>query len=171
MNSYTGFFGSPFSFLRISSVMAHTLIHQRVEAARAGDLPVVIGRMASGWAVMGDRQVMLGYCLLLPDPVVTDLNALRGDARSGFLQDMARLGDAVLDVTDAARINYEILGNLEPALHAHVVPRYTSEPDDLRTRPIWSYDWNAAPAYDEQLHGEVREGIARSLRANGALAD
>ena len=40
---------------------------------------------------------------------------------------MAGLGDAVLLVTGAERINYEILGNVEPALHAHVIPRHTNE--------------------------------------------
>ena len=50
---------------------------------------------ASGWAVLGDPQVLRGYCLLLPDPVVAHLNDLSGRARSQFLDDMARLGDAV----------------------------------------------------------------------------
>jgi len=29
----------------------------------------MISRLPSGWAVMGERQVFPGYCLLLPDPV------------------------------------------------------------------------------------------------------
>jgi hypothetical protein len=29
--------------------------------------------MESGWAVFGDVQVLNGYCLLLPDPVVPTL--------------------------------------------------------------------------------------------------
>jgi hypothetical protein len=32
---------------------------------------------------------------------------------------MTILGDALLEVTGAYRFNYEILGNLEPAMHAH----------------------------------------------------
>ena len=27
------------------------------------------------------------------------------------------------------RINYAIFGNVEPALHAHVIPRYRNEPE------------------------------------------
>ena len=53
-----------------------TLIHERVEAARAGTNPTVICRMPSGWAVLGDAQFLRGYSLLLADPVVADLNAL-----------------------------------------------------------------------------------------------
>ena len=49
-----------------------------------------------------------------------------------FLADMAALGDAMLAVTGAARLNYEMLGNSDPALHAHVFPRYADEPDEHR---------------------------------------
>jgi hypothetical protein len=49
--------------------------------------------------------------------------------------DMVGLGDVLLELTGALRINYEILGNLEPALHAHLFPRYASEPDGLRQGP------------------------------------
>lgn len=125
-----------------------TAIHRQVEAARQGTLARVIARMQSGWAVLGEPQITRGYCLLLPDPVVTDLNALEGDRRNQFLEDMARLGDAVLLVTGAERINYEILGNVEPALHAHVIPRHASEDADLRKKPVWLHDWKAAAAVD-----------------------
>src|SRR5690349_6936700 len=100
-----------------------TAIHKLVESARAGDASV-IARMPSGWAVLGQRQVLRGYCLLLPDPVVADLNALASGDRDRFLCDLGRLGEAVLRVTRAVRINYAIFGNLEPALHAHVHPRF-----------------------------------------------
>jgi diadenosine tetraphosphate (Ap4A) HIT family hydrolase len=76
---------------------------------------------------------------------------------------MAALGDALLAVTGAARINYEMLGNLDPALHAHVIPRYMDEPENLRTKPIWSYDWDAAPAFSEDEFGELRESIRERL--------
>lgn len=107
-----------------------TLVHQRVEMARAGTNPTVICRVSSGWIVLGDTQILPGYSLLLPDPVVPDLNALEEPQRIEFLREMAILGDALLDVTGAYRINYEILGNLDQALHAHVTPRYASEPEE-----------------------------------------
>jgi diadenosine tetraphosphate (Ap4A) HIT family hydrolase len=117
-----------------------TLIHQRVEAARAGTNPTVICRVPSGWVVLGDKQPVRGYSLLLHDPVVPDLNSLAEKERQRFLLDMAIIGDALLEVTDAYRINYEILGNTDPALHAHVFPRYMSEPEKLRKIPVWSYE-------------------------------
>jgi diadenosine tetraphosphate (Ap4A) HIT family hydrolase len=119
--------------------------------------------MPSGWAVLGDPQILPGYCLLLSDPVVPDLNALGGESRRQFLEDMARLGDAVLAETAAERINYEILGNLEPALHAHVIPRYSWEVPERRRTPVWSHDWDAAPAFAAAAHRPLAARLAARL--------
>lgn len=136
-----------------------TAIHRLVESCRSGNDPSVVARLVSGWAVMGHKQVLRGYCLLLPDPVVPHLNALPRVARDQFMSDLGRLGDAVQAATGALRINYAIFGNLEPALHAHVHPRYADEPEAMRTGNPWSYDWSAAPPFDASLHGELRDSI------------
>lgn len=143
-----------------------TAIHRQVEAARAGTLARVVTRMLSGWAVLGDPQITRGYCLLLPDPVVPHLNALSGDKRRQFLEDMARLGDAVLRVTSAERINYEILGNVEPALHAHVIPRHTYESPEQRKQPVWLHDWSMAEPFGHDAHLQLRARLAEALESN-----
>ncbi|HEX4970707.1 MAG TPA: hypothetical protein VJ299_04410 [Steroidobacteraceae bacterium] len=140
-----------------------TLIHRMVDACRAGNEPTVIARLASGWAVLGQRQVLRGYCLLLPDPVVPHLNALGAPERDRFLADVGRLGDAVMAATGALRINYAIFGNLEPALHAHVHPRYADEPEALRTGNPWAYDWTQAPLFELQQYGPLRDAIRSRL--------
>lgn len=147
--------------------MNETLIHKGVAEARAGANPTVIARLRSGWAVAGLTQVIDGYCLLLPDPVVPDLNALTGEARTQFLLDMVGLGDVLLELTGALRINYEILGNLEPALHAHLFPRYASEPEALRTGPIWHYDWKSAPPFDAAAQAPFMARVRTALTARG----
>ncbi len=145
-----------------------TAIHRQVAAARAGRDPRVIARLYSGWAVFGERQFLRGYALLLPDPVVPSLNALGAQERTVYLLDLARLGDAILKATGAARINYAILGNLEPALHAHVIPRYLDEPEGLRTAHPWVYEWQDAPAFDREACQELAESIRRELTRMGA---
>jgi diadenosine tetraphosphate (Ap4A) HIT family hydrolase len=140
-----------------------TAIHRRVAACRAGADPTVIARLPSGWAVMGDPQVLRGYCLLLPDPVVPHLNALPPDGQAAFLADLARLGQAVLEVTGAVRINYAMFGNLEPALHAHVHPRFADEPESLRTAHPWAYDWTAARRFDPALDGALLAALRTRL--------
>ena len=146
-----------------------TSIHRRVDLLRAGRDPSFVARLSSGWAVLGSPQVLPGYCLLLPDPVVPTLNALAGAARAAFLADMAALGDAVLAVTGAVRINYAVFGNLDPALHAHVVPRYRNEPEGFRTQHPWAYDWEQAPAFDPVAHGPLMRALRTELTHLGAL--
>lgn len=144
-----------------------TAIHRQVAAARAGREPRVAARLFSGWVVFGEQQFVRGYVLLLPDPVVPSLNALSAQERGQFLLDMARLGDALLKVTNALRINYAIFGNAEPALHAHVIPRYSDEPQPQRVQHPWSYDWEAAPRFDRNSHQELAEQLRRELTRMG----
>jgi diadenosine tetraphosphate (Ap4A) HIT family hydrolase len=148
-----------------SSPQNETAIHRRVAACRAGLDPTLVARLPSGWAVLGDPQVLRGYCLLLPDPVVPHLNAMPPAAQQAFLADVARLGDAVLAVTQAVRINYAIFGNVEPALHAHVFPRRADEPAQLQQANPWGYDWNAAPRFDAARDRELIEAIRAKLSA------
>jgi diadenosine tetraphosphate (Ap4A) HIT family hydrolase len=145
-----------------------TAIHRRVAACRAGTDQTVIARLSSGWAVMGDPQVLRGYCLLLPDPVVPHLNALPPEGQVAFLADLARLGQAVLELTGAVRINYAMFGNLEPALHAHVHPRHADEPEALRTAHPWAYDWSAARRFDPVLDGSLLAALRLRLGAPAA---
>ncbi|MBL0922779.1 MAG: HD domain-containing protein [Phycisphaerales bacterium] len=148
-------------------------IAEQVAACRAGRHPRLVARMPSGWLVLAPSQRLRGYCILLADPVVSSLNDLSGGARAQFLADMARAGDAVAAAVKPVRLNYEMLGNLDPTLHAHVVPRQKDEPESLRTKAIWLYppeEWDAPKhAFNAKAHGPLREAIARAL--DGAPAN
>ena len=146
--------------------MITTLIHERVEMAQAGTNPTVLCRMPSGWAVLGDAQFIPGYCLLLPDPVATDLNALDADARRQYLYDMTIIGDALLEETDAYRINYEILGNTDPALHTHIFPRYLTEPKEYIGRPVFSYprEERASRPFDAERDRDLMQRLADAIK-------
>ena len=141
----------------------NTIIHKRVAEAISGTNPQVITTVKSGFVVLGDAQFLKGYCLLLPNPVVANLNELKGAQRSQFLEDMANIGDAVLAVTKAVRINYEMLGNLEPALHAHIFPRFDNEPENLRTKPVWFYDWEKAPQFDKTVYAPLMTELKSAI--------
>jgi diadenosine tetraphosphate (Ap4A) HIT family hydrolase len=139
------------------------LIADRVAEARAGTNARVIARLSSGWAVLGDDQYLPGYCLLLADPVVPSLNDLSESARAQFLCDMARIGDAILAVTGAERVNYEILGNSEPELHAHVHPRYADEPPEGRRMPVWFYHLQSSVQYSGPQPARLLEQLRDAL--------
>ena len=144
-----------------------TIIHQWVAAAHEGKEPRVITRLYSGWVLFGQQQFVRGYVVLVPDPVVPTLNALGSKERTQFLIDMSRVGDALLKVSGCMRINYAIFGNVEPALHAHIVPRYVDEPEDKRSAHPWAYDWNAAPPFDAKATAELAEALRRELSRMG----
>ncbi len=142
-----------------------TLIHRRVEMARRSENPFAVCRMPSGWAILGDSQFLPGYALLLADPVVADLNALEAEERRQYLWDMTLIGDALLEVMTAYRINYETLGNAEPALHTHIFPRYFYEPDEYRRGPVFFYPQeqrNSRP-FDAERDGELIQALRQAI--------
>ena len=112
-------------------------------------------------------QFLRGYCILLPDPVVPSLNDLSQQQRDGSLCDMSLVGDALLEVTGAYRINYCIMGNSDQVLHSHIVPRYLSEPDELRLNVPWSYPQETIDSMlfdcerDRDLMHQLREAISK----------
>jgi diadenosine tetraphosphate (Ap4A) HIT family hydrolase len=97
------------------------------------------------------------------------LNELNANPRRTLLYEASVVGDVLLEVTNAVRINYEILGNLEPALHVHVFPRFAYEPAELRTRPVWYYDWDAAPRFDLERDAPLIQAIRTRLDQAGIV--
>lgn len=144
----------------------------RIGAARAGTNPTVLARMTRSYAVIGGTQFLPGYCVLLVDDAGVDrLTDLPREQRREFLDDMDLLGEAVEAAcrsTDAGfrRMNYEILGNTDAYLHAHLFPRYEWEPPEHVGRPVWLYDpeeFYAAEAALAPQHDELRGRIVTEL--------
>jgi len=145
----------------------------RCGSALRGENPLVMARMRSGFAVIGDTQHLPGYSLLLTDdPSVNHLTDLDWERRKQFLFDLSLIGEAVERAcreNGLRRINYEVLGNAEPVLHGHVHPRYHWEPPERITGPVWRYPKelrnDSRYAYSDEQHGELRAAITAELRA------
>ena len=149
----------------------------RIESARQGKNPTVIARLPEAFAVMGDVQWLPGYCVLLVDrPDVDGLTDLDPEGRRAFLASMATLGEAVESACRAAdsgfrRLNFDILGNTDEFLHAHVWPRYTWEPADRLTKPVWLYPpefWTLPALKLGPQHDKLRAAITAELIHLGA---
>lgn len=126
-------------------------ISNRADRIRRGEDPQLIARMKSGWAILANQQPgpVTGCCMLIPDPVVPSVNALSPESRVAFMTDFVLLGDAVLAATGAERVNYLILCNQVPELHAHAIPRFAAEdPDKRRLGPFEAYDFPNARKAD-----------------------
>lgn len=147
-------------------------ISARVERIRAGNDPEMLLPMPSGFAILGKYQPgeVRGCCMLLPDPVVASPNDLTPAARAQFFADLCLLGDAILEVTGAERINYLVLCNQVPELHGHAIPRFASEDPAKRLQgPFEAYDFGGAPVADaasaeRELHAALRSALERRLR-------
>ena len=149
-----------------------------VGAAERGKHPLVLTRLRSGYAVMAESQVLPGYCLLLHAPKVGRLEDLERRQRNLYLEDLGLLAEAVDQVCRPKRLNLAILGNVDPYLHAHIIPRYASEPAEQALAPIWSFSEvmnDPAGAYDDAHHGDLRrrinEALARIVAEAGATAN
>ncbi len=143
----------------------------RIGSAERGENPTVITRMRSGFAVIGDTQFLPGYCLLLAVPQVNHLSDLPFERRSEFLLDMSLLGQAIeiaCRPQGFRRMNYEILGNTDTYLHAHIFPRYEWEPASSIGWPVWRYPeekWTERRyQFSEASHGELKRQIAAQLQ-------
>jgi hypothetical protein len=142
-----------------------TLIHERVELAKQGMSPAVIGRVGRSWEIHNLSLATVCCCRIRSFPRSTIYQPMTG---AQFLLDMTGIGDALLVNTDAYRINYEILGNSEPALHAHIFPRRMTDPDRYRGGPVFNYPKAEResrpfdPARDDRLLRSLREFLETS---------
>ena len=142
----------------------------QILSAINGTNPMLIKELKGGYAVFGDVQFLPGYCVLLPKKEVNSLNVLTLEEREQFLSDMSVLGDAIIQSCTPIRVNYDILGNTDNFLHAHVFPRYEWESEERKKMPVWLYDssnWhNKETSYNPIKHDEIRNSILEYLNKN-----
>ena len=138
-----------------------------------------MARLPGAFAVIGDVQWLPGYCVLLVDREgVGSLTDLEPDERLQYLASMATLGGAVESAcrtTDGGfrRLNFEILGNTDEFLHAHVWPRYDWEPAERVMKPVWLYPaefWTLPSLRLGPQHDRLRSMITTELVRRGAAA-
>jgi diadenosine tetraphosphate (Ap4A) HIT family hydrolase len=93
-----------------------------------------IADMQRGKLYLQRNQYVKGYCLLIANRHYTELHDMRPQEYSRFLEDMVKVGAALEKVFSSDKMNYQILGNIDPHVHAHIMPRYYG--DDGGNSPI-----------------------------------
>jgi len=121
------------------------------------DLQVV--ELEQSYVVLNRDQFFPGYTLLFTRRHVTELFHLEQSVRSALMEEVSMVAKALSTTFNSAKINYELLGNMVPHIHWHIVPRFISEP--LWPRPIW------AAEHDQLLltPGEYRQRIGTIRKA------
>jgi len=102
-----------------------------------------------------------GRCILVFHQHVEHFDELGVEDACAYTEDGRRVGRAIAQVVGASRINYAILGNTQPHLHMHLIPRQLEEPKPSRTP--WEHPGAPRPLAPDQASGIV-EDLRRALR-------
>ena len=98
------------------------------------DLRII--ELPHSYVTLNRDQFFPGYTLLFTKNHVTELFHFDRDVRSALMEEVSLVAEALFSVYKPAKMNYELLGNMVPHIHWHIVPRFASEP--LWPRPIWA---------------------------------
>ena len=120
---------------------------------------IPIGSMEVAEAGLYDDARFPGRSILALREHVTDFQNLSGDQADQFFKDSRNLALAIQNVTGAKRMNYAILGNREPHLHAHLIPRGGPEDQVAHLSP-WQH-----PQEVRTIAESDRLSLVKALRA------
>ena|SRR5690348_5466681 len=94
----------------------------------------------SRWTVATLRRhdIQRGYAVVAwRDGHVVEPLDLPDDAAAAYWADVLRVARAVRMHFRPKKLNFETLGNTEPHLHTHIVPRYDEDPNPGGNFPFW----------------------------------
>ncbi len=95
-----------------------------------------IAELAHCYVILNRDQFFPGYTFVFTKEHVTELFHLDRQTRSELLEEVNLVAAALYNLFRPAKMNYELLGNMVPHMHWHLVPRFAGDP--LWPRPIWA---------------------------------
>lgn len=104
------------------------LICERVALWQAGENPYFIHEFEHSIFVVGDSQLYRGYSLLLYKEHVKDLHELDVNIQQGLFSELMIATNALVSAFNPDKMNHSCLGNKEPHIHWHIMPRYEDDP-------------------------------------------
>ena len=98
------------------------------------------------------NQFVPGYCMLVCQKHVCEPYHLTREESLQFFDDLRSAAQAIDAVYNPLKMNFEILGNTVPHLHAHIVPRYYNDPAPGRPiDPTEQQIYLTEPEYEERV--------------------
>jgi diadenosine tetraphosphate (Ap4A) HIT family hydrolase len=114
-------------------------------------------------ALLSRNQICRGYTVLIYNKGhYAELFELSQEDRAAYVEDLAQISRAIHDAFCPDKMNYELLGNVVPHLHWHIIPRKGTDPVELHW-PIWGKDYAELELTDEEYQ-ETIEKIRASLK-------
>lgn len=115
--------------------MKNCFICNRIDLIKKGENKFFVKELKSGYVVFADHQLYLGYTIFLSKIHTDELHKLKLEDKTQFLKDMSVVAEAVYKAFKPKKLNYELLGNTDPHLHWHIIPRYKNDPKP--NVPVW----------------------------------
>ncbi len=88
------------------------------------------------YVILNRDQFFLGYTFVVTKKHVTELFHLDKKARETVMEEVNEVAAALYKLFQPDKINYELLGNMVPHMHWHLIPRFRN--DRLWPRPVWT---------------------------------
>lgn len=112
------------------------------------------------YVLLNRDQFFTGYTLVVTKEHVTELFHLDKKTREAVIEEVNLVAATLYKLFRPAKINYELLGNMVPHMHWHIIPRFID--DKLWPRPVWAEPHTerclTADAYAERI-AHIREGL------------
>ena len=88
-----------------------------------------------------------GRCLLVYRDHHDHLTQMSPSTAMIFMNDILKAGNLLTKALSCERMNYAILGNAEHHVHAHLIPRYGTDP--VPKKSPWNHPDEATPMSDD----------------------
>lgn len=103
-------------------------------------------------------QRYYGRCVVALKKHCEEIHQLTAEERVMFINDVARVSNAIQTVTGCKKINYTIYGDGNPHLHMHIVPKYEDGPE-------WGTTFNLLHSGSGYLEPEKEAELIEKLKA------
>jgi diadenosine tetraphosphate (Ap4A) HIT family hydrolase len=114
-----------------------------------------------GDAHLERHAIARGHAIVIfRDRHVADFTSLSTSEVAAYWRDIHAVAQMIEHVFAPCHMNYQLLGNLVPHLHVHLVPRYLDDPAPGRPLP-WEPKPVAQPEYERQV--QLLTDIAKTI--------
>jgi len=122
------------------------------------DLFIPIGPLSVTYVGLYNDARFPGRCLVALRDHEDDFTTMSAERAHAFSDDIQVMGSVIQRVIGADRMNYAMLGNAVPHVHAHLIPRWRTDP--LPNKAPW-----ADPRPLSTLPEDEMRRIVEALRA------
>lgn len=149
-----------------------------IEQIKRSENPWFVKELETGYVILGWNQHFYGYTLFICKKHVKELFDLEKDFLSKFLLEMTMVAKAVKTAFNAAKINYECLGNGDIHLHWHIFPRSSGDLLDYGDNgkgPVWwlpkEIMWDKRNIPNENKLAKMKQGLLSAIDHELSIID